>query len=1052
MVVPFHVRVMFAVFAVIQSTTGQDPPTWNTGTSFTKTSSDCTEITDLSATSETGDTVLYSVESQTPNAGFTIGANFASDPILTCAAGSVSQSSYVVVVRAKYQSDQGQSDLTITITFTDQSPVTVKFCQNVGGKEVKWPLYIVKNNTDPTYLCVIYSNFIKDAFTLVSCLLYRANQDNNVPTDITLTITVTGLSAPVFVDPDPDSTKDGHKIYMCENIQNGDSVMTLNANDEDSDDSSLIFSMEGSSDDVKALFEIVGNTLKIKSTVADNTFDYEKEGSVKSYAIVLKVTDVSGLSSTLETSIELEDDNEFAPVFTSASEASISESSSPGATVIKLVASDQDGDPEFNKVSYSLSGDDASSFELSGSSKDEIIVKEGATFDYTTKSSYTLTVTASDSDPDESKTSDQELIIKLLTAPSFTSPINNDKIDVNEDSTDGYLVKTLEASDEDGGTLTYTIVSQTPDDPVMFAVQNNELKTKGTFNVDVADAVQSYTLSLKVSDGNDKTDDKNIQVVINIKDSNTQTPTFKTGVSYEASVKETAEIGFKVLTVTATDDDLTETNNKVTYSLVSVTEFIIGESSGEITVASPLSYNTKSSYDVTVTAKDNGGKSATQNVKITILTAPKFTSPINNDKIDVPEASADGSLVKTLVASDEDDDVPIYTIVSQTPDDPVKFAVQNNELKTKGTFNVDVADAVQSYTLSLKVSDGNDKTDDETIQVVINIKDSNTQFPKFKTGVSYEASVKETAEIGFKVLTVTATDDDLTETNNKVTYSLGSVTEFIIGESSGEITVASELSYNTKSSYDVTVTAKDNGGKSATQNVKITILTAPKFTSPINNDKIDVLEASADGSLVKTLEASDEDGDSPIYTIVSQTPDDPVKFVVENNELKTKGTFNVDVADAVQSYTLSLKVSDGNDKTDDETIQVEINIKDSNTQSPKFKTGVSYEASVQETAEIGLKVLTVTATDDDLTETNNKVTYSLGSVTEFKIGESSGEITVAAELNYDSKSSYEVTVTAKDNGDKSASQNVKITILAGISFIIFHLFFQSALKRKKHLS
>jgi hypothetical protein len=33
---------------------------------------------------------------------------------------------------------------------------------------------------------------------------------------------------------------------MCENLQKGDAVMTLNANDEDSDDSSLIFSMDGS--------------------------------------------------------------------------------------------------------------------------------------------------------------------------------------------------------------------------------------------------------------------------------------------------------------------------------------------------------------------------------------------------------------------------------------------------------------------------------------------------------------------------------------------------------------------------------------------------------------------------------------------------------------------------------------------------------------------------------------------------------------------------------------------------------------------------------------
>jgi hypothetical protein len=52
------------------------------------------------------------------------------------------------------------------------------------------------------------------------------------------------------------------------------------------------------------------------------------------------------------------------------------------------------------------------------------------------------------------------LLYRFHLAPTFTSPINNDKIDVNEDSADGFLVKTLKASDEDGDPLTYTLVSQ----------------------------------------------------------------------------------------------------------------------------------------------------------------------------------------------------------------------------------------------------------------------------------------------------------------------------------------------------------------------------------------------------------------------------------------------------------------------------------------------------------------------------------------------------------------------------------------------------------------
>ncbi|XP_060594219.1 uncharacterized protein LOC132748624, partial [Ruditapes philippinarum] len=118
---------------------------------------------------------------------------------------------------------------------------------------------------------------------------------------------------------------------MRESHQKGDTIMTLLAIDQDSDDSALIYSIGDSSAIVQSLFEVDGNLLKVKSTVAEDFFDYEREGAVLSYAIVLKVTDELGLTSTLQTTIEIKDDNEFAPVFTSSTEAfgSITESS-PG--------------------------------------------------------------------------------------------------------------------------------------------------------------------------------------------------------------------------------------------------------------------------------------------------------------------------------------------------------------------------------------------------------------------------------------------------------------------------------------------------------------------------------------------------------------------------------------------------------------------------------------------------------------------------------------------------------------------------------------------------
>ena len=43
---------------LVDLTAGQ-PPSWSTGTSFSKTSSECTSITTLFASSVTGDTVEY---------------------------------------------------------------------------------------------------------------------------------------------------------------------------------------------------------------------------------------------------------------------------------------------------------------------------------------------------------------------------------------------------------------------------------------------------------------------------------------------------------------------------------------------------------------------------------------------------------------------------------------------------------------------------------------------------------------------------------------------------------------------------------------------------------------------------------------------------------------------------------------------------------------------------------------------------------------------------------------------------------------------------------
>ncbi|MCE2463434.1 MAG: cadherin repeat domain-containing protein [Dehalococcoidia bacterium] len=95
--------------------------------------------------------------------------------------------------------------------------------------------------------------------------------------------------------------------------------------------------------------------------------------------------------------------------------------------------------------------------------------------------------------------------------------------------------------------------------------------------------------------------------------------------------------------------------------------------------------------------------------------------------------------------------------------------------------------------------------------------------------------------------------------------------------------------------------------------------------------------------------------------------------------------------------------------------------------APAFDPG-SYSFSVAENAAVEAAVGTVAATDPDEGDT---VTYSItaGNDTgKFAIGSSSGQVTVASTLNYESVSSYTLTVEASDgNGGKDgASVTIKV--------------------------
>ena len=125
---------------------------------------------------------------------------------------------------------------------------------------------------------------------------------------------------------------------------------------------------------------------------------------------------------------------------------------------------------------------------------------------------------------------------------------------------------------------------------------------------------------------------------------------------YEFSILENAAVGASVGTVSATEP----TDDDVTYSITAGNEagkFSIGSTSGGITLAASLDYDTQSSYSLTVKATDNAGDMATTSVEIAVL--PQVIVAFGQAEYSVAEDAATGIDVTVVLSADAGRDVTV---------------------------------------------------------------------------------------------------------------------------------------------------------------------------------------------------------------------------------------------------------------------------------------------------------------------------------------------------------------------------------------------------------
>jgi hypothetical protein len=104
----------------------------------------------------------------------------------------------------------------------------------------------------------------------------------------------------------------------------------------------------------------------------------------------------------------------------------------------------------------------------------------------------------------------------------------------------------------------------------------------------------------------------------------------------------------------------------------------------------------------------------------------------------------------------------------------------------------------------------------------------------------------------------------------------------------------------------VTVTVTDANSHSATVALTIVLRNTndhdPEWATTLDDD-ITIPEDTAVGTIVSTLAATDGDGDSLTYHVVSQTPDNG-KFALSGLDVVTTMTFDYEADPSEQVYTI----------------------------------------------------------------------------------------------------------------------------------------------------
>lgn len=454
--------------------------------------------------------------------------------------------------------------------------------------------------------------------------------------------------------------------------------------------------------------------------------------------------------------------------------------------------------------------------------------------------------------------------------------------------------------------------------------------------------------------------------------------------------------------------------------------------SGIISVSQTLLGNRNKVFRVVIKAEDKGTqpKSSFVDVKLTVtgnnVYAPNFVAPISK-QITVDENLAIDSLIETFIANDNDRSLNaeiMYEITDGNIDNTFKIGKDSGKLTVNGPLDYEIT---RQFNLKITARDKALNYKQTSTSYVVKLRDLNDNDPIFGQTID-TIFVDENSPYGTTVYHAVAVDNDSGD-NAVIKYAVvgdgSDASKFRINEVTGIVTTNSDLDFEKKDKYSLTIMALNDPDASRKNTMSLTVHVEgvnefiPKFVK--DTYYFSISESAATKTSVGQVTATDNDaGQDGIvyYFLVGESNAKGFKIDPRTGVILVSGQPDYESSPKITLEVLAKNWGSvkGNDT---DTCIVHISVQDAND-APKFTQDI-YQAHVLENSNAGVSVITVVAEDNDFEVSDRTFSYAILDGDQqrlFKINSQTGYISSTGKgtLDRESVPIHNITVGAVDTG------------------------------------